>query len=136
MRRNDMEKTINTDKLETNKERYKEELDRLIDKYNGFVTPAEIVKEAKNKDNPLHGWFDWDNNIASEKWRMHQARVLIGTIKISLNNNLTEKEYRRYLNVTIADESGEMKKVYMSTNQVLNNQELKKQIIAKALICF
>lgn len=123
---------INKEKLETNIERYKSELELLEKKYNGTLNPFDIVKEAKNLKSPLHDWFDWDDTEAGEKWRVHQARILFGQIKIKINTNLSEREYRKYLNVTITDDDGETHRVYMKIEEILNDEELKKQIVAKA----
>ena len=41
------------------------------------VTPDELVKAAKNEQSELHKCFDWDNDIAAEKWRKYQARQIM-----------------------------------------------------------
>lgn len=41
------------------------------------VTPEQIVEAARNKKSELHKCFDWDNDIAAEKWRKHQARQIM-----------------------------------------------------------
>ena len=46
------------------------------------LTPEEIVKVAKPKDNPLHDLFEWDNKIASDQWRLQQARVIVNEVKV------------------------------------------------------
>lgn len=41
------------------------------------VTPEEIVNAAKNEDSELHKCFEWDDQIAAEKWRKQQARQIM-----------------------------------------------------------
>lgn len=49
---------------------------------SGKIEPATVVEEAKPKDSPLHPAFDWDNKKAGEKWRLHQARDLIKSVEV------------------------------------------------------
>lgn len=47
------------------------------------LTPKLVVDTARDTTHPLHDRFEWDNSIAGEKWRIHQARDLIVSYKIS-----------------------------------------------------
>lgn len=40
------------------------------------VTPQQLVEAAKDESTELHKCFDWDNDVAAEKWRLHQARQI------------------------------------------------------------
>lgn len=41
------------------------------------VTPEQIVDAARDETTELHKCFEWDNEIAAEKWRKQQARMLM-----------------------------------------------------------
>lgn len=41
------------------------------------VTPRSVVDLAKNEDSKLHDDFEWDNEIAGDKYRLSQAREMI-----------------------------------------------------------
>ena len=41
------------------------------------VTPEQIVEAARDENTELHKCFDWDDTIAAEKWRLHQARQVV-----------------------------------------------------------
>ena len=43
----------------------------------GRLTPKNVVDEARPEGSPLHPEFEWDNEIAAEKWREKQAQLLI-----------------------------------------------------------
>lgn len=43
----------------------------------GRLTPSDLVDESRAEDAPLHGMFTWDDSVAAEKWRMHEARHII-----------------------------------------------------------
>ncbi|MFZ4581265.1 MAG: hypothetical protein ACOYM7_01330, partial [Paludibacter sp.] len=55
----------------------KEELDR-IKKVKGDISPDNVLEEARNKNNPIHDNFEWDNKIAGDKFRKQQVRQLLG----------------------------------------------------------
>ena len=48
-----------------------------IDALGEEVTPEQLVEAAKDKKSELHKCFDWDNKVAAEKWRKHQARQIM-----------------------------------------------------------
>lgn len=39
-------------------------------------SPEEIVERARDGATELHKCFDWDNDVAADKWRIHQARMI------------------------------------------------------------
>lgn len=41
------------------------------------VSPESVLKKARNKKSELHKCFEWDNSVAAEKFRLHQARLII-----------------------------------------------------------
>ena len=123
--------TLPTDeKFESNKTKYTSEFEKLEKKYNGQLNPKDVVREASNPKSPLHNWFDWDDNEASEKWRLHQARMLITTIKVNVVFNGNAKSYRKYLNVNVGDEKG---RFYVPTTIAIKNPDMKSQILQKAV---
>lgn len=47
----------------------------------GELTPANVVDAAREDDHPLHDRFEWDDEVAGEKYRLSQARQLIRVVK-------------------------------------------------------
>lgn len=127
-----MIKKIN-DKLKKHFKLYRGELERLEKRYNGRLSPHDVVREASNEKNPLHNFFDWNDETASDKWRVHQARLLLNSIKIRVQFEKGFKEYRKYLNVTIENGTGKIKNYYMDSRTVLSDIDLRKQMITKAV---
>ena len=41
------------------------------------VTPEQVVEAARDESSELHKCFDWDDQIAAEKWRKQQARQIL-----------------------------------------------------------
>ena len=57
------------------------EVQRLLAGHDG-ITPELLLNTARHKRSPLHGLFDWDDSVAAEKWRTHQARKLARAIHV------------------------------------------------------
>ena len=115
------------EKIESNIEKYKTELEKLEQKY-GMLTAQDVIREAANENNPLHNWFDWNDSEASEKWRMHQARMLIATVRVKVMFEGNLKSYKKYLNVTIKD-NGNSSRGYLNTIKIINDPTLKNQVL-------
>lgn len=113
---------------------YRLELEKIEKKYNGMISPQIVVEEAKDEKNPLHKWFNWDDSVAGEKWRLHQARLLINSIRVKIDFDKGTSTYRKYLNVFINNsESKDPQRYYVNTKTVLKNENLKQQILIKAM---
>lgn len=53
-------------------------------------SPEQIVEAAKDKNTELHKCFTWDDTVAAENWRKHQARMLVAQLVI--RTETTDKE--------------------------------------------
>jgi len=51
------------------------------------LTPGNVVREARRKTSPLHGWFEWDNTAAARMYRLEQARELIRSVSVTFVGN-------------------------------------------------
>ena len=49
---------------------------------NGELSAPLVVDEARPDDAPLHPAFEWDDQVAAELHREHQARTLIRSVQI------------------------------------------------------
>lgn len=54
-----------------------ETLLQISNKNKGILNPRKVVDVARDPDSILHKYFDWDDTVAAEKWRLHRARDLI-----------------------------------------------------------
>jgi hypothetical protein len=41
------------------------------------ATPNEILDKARDENTELHKCFEWNDGIAAERWRLHQARQVV-----------------------------------------------------------
>lgn len=90
----------------------------------GELTAELVVEDARNLESPLHDFFDWDDTFAAKQWRLHQARILIGSIEI-VRIDKPQETTRAYHFVT---------EKYVSSEKVFSNNDLKEQVINNALI--
>lgn len=63
----------------------------------GGLTAEALVDVSRSYDAPLHGEFEWDNNVAAEKYRVSQARYIIRALVIKREDvdedgNIVEEE--------------------------------------------
>lgn len=56
------------------------ELDALY-KSDGKVAVTTLLDRASDPRNPLHKFFEWDDSVAGQKWREHQALQIIQSSK-------------------------------------------------------
>jgi hypothetical protein len=60
------------------------ELARLTREGNGTLAPAAVLEAARSPKSPLHGYFEWDDALAGEAYRLAQARALIRGVRVSM----------------------------------------------------
>jgi hypothetical protein len=109
------------------------ELRRIAKDNDGILKPEAVVEAARPKGSPLHSQFDWNNSVAAEKWRIHQARNLIRvTIEwLNIPGKSEPVEIRPFVSLTTdrKNEGGG----YRETLVVLRNKESRDQLLADAL---
>ena len=62
-----------------------------IDSIGEEVTPEQIVEKARDENTELHKCFEWDVRIASEKYRVIQARTVVRMLVIKEEEPVTER---------------------------------------------
>lgn len=61
------------------------ELTEIAAQHGGLLLPADVVAEARSVASPLHHYFEWDDSVAAEAYRLDQARVLIRSVRVVVN---------------------------------------------------
>lgn len=62
------------------------------------ITPAEVLEKARDVNSELHKCFEWDDSIAAEKYRLHQARAVL--INLVFVDKKSENESTRSFQLT------------------------------------
>ena len=99
-----------------------------IQQSKGYLTPQMIVESAMDETSPLHGQFDWDDESASYKYRLWQARSLVNKYRIVIQG----KDVEAFHSVRVLIEDKEQN-VYMHTPKILSDKDMQQQILTTAL---
>ena len=68
-------------------------------------TLSDIVDLARNKKSAMHNYFEWDNKIASEKYRVIQAQRLVKNFVLIREDPETKEEEKTVFRLVEADSS-------------------------------
>ena len=104
---------------------YAEVLKELESKH-GELTPDMVLQEAEDESSPLHEYFDWDDTIAAVKWRRHQARKMILSIKVVVET--TERVLKIPNYVRDPDKAGD-EQGYRSVVALKKDEDAKREAI-------
>lgn len=105
------------------------ELERIRKGHGGLLRPVHVVESARDEDNPLHSYFEWDDSKAAQRYRLDQARDLIQVVVRVLPN--TNTPYRVY--VSLQSDRERPMGGYRTTVDVLSDGEMRTEALAMAL---
>lgn len=103
-----------------------EELERIRAKA-GDLTPAAVLDAASRKRSVLHGAFEWDDVEAGKKYRVWQARQLIGSVMIKSIDDEPSPPVRAFVSVT-----KDSQRAYVPTADARDDLFLRKQMLDRA----
>lgn len=107
-------------KYEVSAEDFYEELQTLDE-----ITPQNVVDLARSEDSKLHNDFEWDNEIAGEKYRLSQASEMIRLLVFEPKEE-THEPTRVY---QISTETS----VYKPVEMILKNEDEYQNLLKRAL---
>ena len=105
-----------------------ETIERLRQKANGQLTPTQVVDASRADKAPLHPCFEWDDNVAAERFREDQARGLIGALVVTVRPKGVEREVRAFVSVQRKSEE----RGYTALHAALSDAELRRQVVSQA----
>lgn len=94
------------------------------------VKPEQVLDKARDSESELHKCFDWDDSSAAEKYRLHQARLVINHLIVVKRDVEEEKEpvqFRVMLKNDTARESG-----YKQTLVMVRDEDEYKKMLEQA----
>jgi len=59
---------------------------------HGTLRPRDVIEDARPEDSPMHSYFEWDDGIAGNKYRIQQARELIRSFR-AVATPIVDEEY-------------------------------------------
>jgi len=104
-----------------------EELKRIAGLSGGLLMPELVVDEARNKNNPLHEDFDWNDKSAGQSWRIEQARSLIRKVTV-----IVEQSENKSVRMFVSLESDRKSGGYRHINDVVSDELRLAELLATA----
>lgn len=102
-----------------------QELERL-ETLHGRLVPRVIVDAARDRHSPLHGFFEWNDSVAAEKYRILQATMLVRHVRVVIEApNMEPREVRAY-------HSPYPGQGYIRIERVLSDADMRQQLLAQA----
>lgn len=91
----------------------------------GLLRAEDIVDSARHPDSAIHKYFEWDDGIAAEKYRLSQARAMIRKLVV-VGPDIDASPVPKYVSLQLdrAKPGGG----YRETKQVVASKELLKQL--------
>lgn len=66
----------------------------------GVLTPQVVVDEARPEDHPLHDRFEWDDEVAGERFRRDQAHRMIQSVRVAYTTSDRPKDVRAWVPIS------------------------------------
>lgn len=104
-----------------------------IEKRDGGVRPAAVLRAAKADSSPIHPWFEWDDRTAAGRWREEQARHLIRSVVVRTIPPETERSAvvtTRAFVVVHAGSNGQCS--YQSVERAMSDPVSRSQVLDRA----
>ena len=95
---------------------------------DGVVTPDRVVEFAADPATALHKRFEWDNDVAGHEYRLHQARQIIHSIKVTFEG--PSERVVKYTSLIADRRNGDS---YRRTENILNNADYRRMLVRQAL---
>ena len=96
-------------------------------------TKHQVVEKARDEHSAMHGLFEWDNEIAGEKWREEQASHIMRHLKITfVNAHPDGEEKKKYQPVRLFYGDPVKSEGFRSIITIMENKDQYNQLLARA----
>lgn len=102
------------------------ELNRLAKKAKGRITPRDVVEAARSASSPLHGYFEWNDSEAAERYREIQARTLLRSISFRVTTVTERFNVPAYMR---NPEAAPSEQGYIQTMRLKNDEDLAREAL-------
>ena len=95
---------------------------------HGAVTRENFLDSARDENSPVHDIFEWDDSVAGEKYRLHQASTCICSLRVEVEDVSGEPiTIRAYVNT---DTHGDAK--FVAIHEAMENEDTKAKVLEDA----
>lgn len=103
-----------------------EEIERIGEKY-GEIQPEHLVDESRDEAAPMHKCFEWDDAVAAEEYRLHQARRVIGHLVVVAETRTATPAHPTRAFVRVQND-------YKPISVVVKDKDLTTEMLERALL--
>lgn len=96
----------------------------------GKLEPELVLERARDPASKLHRFFEWDDQRAAAKWRVEQARKLIGQYYILVDYRDGKDPSPMRAEIVIKEPGQEP--AYRSTVEIMQSDVLTNQLLSQA----
>ena len=119
-------------KVKLSPEVYGAAMKRVANRNGGDLTDVAMVDEARPDISDIHNAFEWDDSIASEKYRIEQAawyrrHIIVIVAKEGNDKTIHSNKFSRIAYVSVKNDSGE--RVHRDAVQVMTAEDTRLQAI-------
>lgn len=108
-------------------------LGKEIEKLGSEFAPADLVAAAREKTSSIHDYFEWDDKIAGELYRVEQAGEYIRHVHIEfIGRGKIAGEMRAFQSVVVSDGDDSLRRVYKPVTEIVKHKDLREQVVARA----
>ena len=104
-------------------------LEEIRARHSGLLMADDVVEEARQRNSPLHPYFNWNDTKAAHQYRLWQARQLITVVTIKLPN--ARKLIQMY--VSLHKDRKQPDGAYRGILDVMSDKDLRYQLVMEAL---
>lgn len=113
---------------------------------DNVLTPELVLEDARKKKSPLHKFFEWNDGIAAERYRLDQAGHLIRSVQVTFID--VEPPHERQINLSavpaapvasprpvraflqIMSDAGA--RSYVGTKEAMGDPAMRRQVLERA----
>lgn len=98
---------------------------------DGKLVPSAVVAWAEPETSPIHNWFEWDDGEAATLYREQQAREIIRSVVVVVEDKgKTHEPVRAFVHVL---HPGDDQAAYTSIETAMSDDDLREQVIGRAM---
>lgn len=90
------------------------------------ASPKDILEKAREEETELHKCFTWNDSVAAERWRMHEARLIVRQLVIKEEAVPKDRPEVRVFYKTDNESS------YKPTELIVTKQDEYKELLKRA----
>lgn len=109
-----------------------ERIEYLMVKNGREITPEEVVEDASMPSSPIHEYFDWDDTTAAKKYRLWQARRILGSVIEVVVVAGKKEATRSFFNVRSDEGDKKGKSVYVTVDKISKTPSYRLQLLSEA----